>query len=364
MTPAKVSAQSPPCSTNASPRATAASRSRELVALAGEDQRRKLRSSAVTAASWPGSGQQLLSRLALVDVLLARSRPARGRHRRACAAAAAGLPRRVRPSSPTGWPPWPAARRSCCRAATAPRPSLAPPPPRSGPSCRRCSRWPSCSPTARACPWSRSAGWPGSSPSRGRWPPSCGTASSCPPTAATRSTALTSLRRPGRLTLPGCCAPTTARRSTLNLCRAFTTGGYADLHQAHAWNQDFVADSPAGQRYERLAGEIDRALGFMRACGADPQELRTGRAVLQSRGAAARLRARAGQDRLADRPDLRHLGALPVGRRANPGAGRGPRGVRAVHRQPDRREARARHHPGRAAGPGRDAPTRTASQAG
>jgi 3-deoxy-7-phosphoheptulonate synthase len=62
---------------------------------------------------------------------------------------------------------------------------------------------------------------------------------------------------------------------TLNLCRAFTTGGYAGLHQVHAWNQDFVADSPAGQRYERLAGEIDRALSFMRACGAEPQELRT-----------------------------------------------------------------------------------------
>jgi 3-deoxy-7-phosphoheptulonate synthase len=62
---------------------------------------------------------------------------------------------------------------------------------------------------------------------------------------------------------------------TLNLCRAFTTGGYADLHQVHAWNQDFVADSPAGQRYERLAREIDRALSFMRACGADPQELRS-----------------------------------------------------------------------------------------
>src|SRR5579859_3818011 len=62
---------------------------------------------------------------------------------------------------------------------------------------------------------------------------------------------------------------------TLNLCRAFTTGGYADLHQVHTWNQDFVADSPAGRRYERLAGEIDRAIGFMRACGADPAELRT-----------------------------------------------------------------------------------------
>jgi 3-deoxy-7-phosphoheptulonate synthase len=62
---------------------------------------------------------------------------------------------------------------------------------------------------------------------------------------------------------------------TLNLCRAFTTGGYADLHQVHAWNQDFVRQSPSGQRYERLAGEIDRALSFMRACSADPDELRT-----------------------------------------------------------------------------------------
>jgi len=62
---------------------------------------------------------------------------------------------------------------------------------------------------------------------------------------------------------------------TLNLCRAFTTGGYADLHQVHAWNQDFVRQSPSGQRYEGLAGEIDRALSFMRACGADPDELRT-----------------------------------------------------------------------------------------
>ncbi|GLW63435.1 phospho-2-dehydro-3-deoxyheptonate aldolase [Actinomadura rubrobrunea] len=60
---------------------------------------------------------------------------------------------------------------------------------------------------------------------------------------------------------------------TLNLCRAFTTGGYADLRQVHAWNQDFVAASPAGRRYERLAGEIDRALAFMKACGADPEEL-------------------------------------------------------------------------------------------
>jgi 3-deoxy-7-phosphoheptulonate synthase len=60
---------------------------------------------------------------------------------------------------------------------------------------------------------------------------------------------------------------------TLNLCRAFAGGGYADLHELHAWNQDFVAASPAGRRYERLAGEIDRALAFMKACGVDPEEL-------------------------------------------------------------------------------------------
>jgi 3-deoxy-7-phosphoheptulonate synthase len=60
--------------------------------------------------------------------------------------------------------------------------------------------------------------------------------------------------------------------STLNLVRAFVTGGYADLRQVHTWNTDFVRSSPVGRRYERLAGEIDRALEFMKAIGADPDE--------------------------------------------------------------------------------------------
>ncbi|HEY1915561.1 MAG TPA: 3-deoxy-7-phosphoheptulonate synthase class II [Streptosporangiaceae bacterium] len=63
--------------------------------------------------------------------------------------------------------------------------------------------------------------------------------------------------------------------ATLNLCRAFTQGGYADLRRAHAWNTDFVAGSPAGRRYEALAAEIDRALTFMHATGADPAEFQT-----------------------------------------------------------------------------------------
>ncbi len=57
--------------------------------------------------------------------------------------------------------------------------------------------------------------------------------------------------------------------STLNLLRAFTKGGYADLNQVHTWNQEFVASSSEGRRYERVADEIDRALRFMKACGVD-----------------------------------------------------------------------------------------------
>jgi 3-deoxy-7-phosphoheptulonate synthase len=57
--------------------------------------------------------------------------------------------------------------------------------------------------------------------------------------------------------------------STLNLLRAFTKGGFADLSSVHRWNLDFLETSPEGRRYERLAGEIDRALRFMAACGVD-----------------------------------------------------------------------------------------------
>ncbi len=56
---------------------------------------------------------------------------------------------------------------------------------------------------------------------------------------------------------------------TLNLLRAFTKGGYADLTQVHLWNQEFVSSSPEGRQYERLADEIERALQFMAACGID-----------------------------------------------------------------------------------------------
>ncbi|MDH3754004.1 MAG: 3-deoxy-7-phosphoheptulonate synthase class II [Acidimicrobiia bacterium] len=55
--------------------------------------------------------------------------------------------------------------------------------------------------------------------------------------------------------------------STLNLLRAFTKGGFADLRRVHAWNQEYVASSNEGQRYEKLAEGIDAALRFIEAAG-------------------------------------------------------------------------------------------------
>jgi len=57
--------------------------------------------------------------------------------------------------------------------------------------------------------------------------------------------------------------------ATLNLLRAFAQGGYADLHRVHSWNQDFVADSPQGERYRALADRLTETLDFMAACGLD-----------------------------------------------------------------------------------------------
>ncbi|MGN6221069.1 MAG: class II 3-deoxy-7-phosphoheptulonate synthase [Microbacterium sp.] len=61
--------------------------------------------------------------------------------------------------------------------------------------------------------------------------------------------------------------------STINLIRAFTQGGFADLREVHSWNKGF-AQNPANQQYERLATEIDRAIKFMEAAGADFDELK------------------------------------------------------------------------------------------
>lgn len=61
--------------------------------------------------------------------------------------------------------------------------------------------------------------------------------------------------------------------STINLVRAFTQGGFADLREVHSWNRGF-ARNPANARYELLARDIDRAIRFMEAAGADFDELK------------------------------------------------------------------------------------------
>ncbi|HEU4423525.1 MAG TPA: 3-deoxy-7-phosphoheptulonate synthase class II [Pilimelia sp.] len=64
--------------------------------------------------------------------------------------------------------------------------------------------------------------------------------------------------------------------SAMNMLRAYLSGGLADLHAVHDWNKGFVKNSPAGERYEAIAREIDRALAFIQACGmTDDQALRT-----------------------------------------------------------------------------------------
>src|ERR671924_237695 len=173
------------------------------------------------------------------------------------------------PSSPTGptrprstgpWPSWPGSRRwcsparhapsrppsarwrpataSCCRPATAPSPSTPSRPTPSATSSRSSSRWPCCSPTGPACRWDM----------------------------VNDLAPLLEARRPDPARMLRAYHQSSA---TLNLLRAFTKGGFADLNQVHTWNQEFVAASPAGQRYEAVAVGIDRALRFMAACGID-----------------------------------------------------------------------------------------------
>ena len=146
--------------------------------------------------------------------------------------------------------------------------------------------------------------------------------------------------------------------STLNLLRAYTKGGFADLSRVHAWNQEFVATSREGQRYEALAEEIERALRFMRACGIDLEathqlhqvDLYTSHEALILGYEEALTRRR-----LDHRRVVRLLGAHALDRRAHAPDRRRPHGVPARRRQPARREARADRHHGRGARAVRDA---------
>ena len=62
--------------------------------------------------------------------------------------------------------------------------------------------------------------------------------------------------------------------ATLNLVRAFTQGGFADLRRVHEWNKGFISNSTWGQKYEAMAKEIGRALDFMASTGVDPEQFK------------------------------------------------------------------------------------------
>ena len=116
--------------------------------------------------------------------------------------------------------------------------------------------------------------------------------------------------------------------ATLNLLRAFTNGGFADLSRVHAWNQEFVASSNEGHRYE-AHGRRDRPGPAVhegvrrRHRGRAPPAQR--RLLDQPRGPHPRLRGGAHPPGLADRRLVRLLGPHAVGRRAHPPARRRPR---------------------------------------
>ena len=152
--------------------------------------------------------------------------------------------------------------------------------------------------------------------------------------------------------------------ATLNLVRAFVTGGYADLRQVHTWNTDFVRESPVGQRYEAMAGEIERALTFMQAIGADPDEFH--RVDFHSSHEALVLEYEHAMTRIDSRTAVavRRVGPLRVDRRAHPPARRRARGAAAPHPQPDRREARPDDHARRRARAGRAAQPGQRARAG
>ena len=139
--------------------------------------------------------------------------------------------------------------------------------------------------------------------------------------------------------------------ATLNLLRAFATGGYANLENAHRWMLGFVKDCPQSSRYRELAERITETLDFMRAIGIDPEthpEMRIDRFLHQPRGAAARLRAGDDPRRFDVGRLVRHLGPHALDRRPHAPAGPRPCRVHARHQEPDRPEMRPVAHAGRA----------------
>ena len=240
---------------------------------------------------------------------------------RAGRAAAPRVRGRVRPAQSGIWPRSRGARRSSCRAATAPRRSPAPPPTTCATSSRRCCRWRSCSPTRRSVPVvkiGRMAGQFAKPRSKAievrdgvELPAYRGDMVN-----GFDFTAGVPQPRPG------------AAAAGLPLLR----GDAEPLPRLHQGRLRRPAPGPRlepglrgesarpARRYERLAGEIDRALAFMRACGADPEEFH--RVEFYSRHEALLLDYERALTRIdsPERPAVRRVGAHSCGSASAPGS--------------------------------------------
>ena len=155
--------------------------------------------------------------------------------------------------------------------------------------------------------------------------------------------------------------------ATLNLLRAFATGGYANLENAHRWMLGFVNDSPQSERYQEVADRITETLGFMRAIGLDAEahpELRatdfyTSHEALLLGYEQAMTRLEFDVRRL-----LRDLGPHDLDRRPDAPARRRPRRILPRTQEPDRPQMRPVAEPGRAPAFDRSARSRSANPAG
>ena len=146
--------------------------------------------------------------------------------------------------------------------------------------------------------------------------------------------------------------------STLNLLRAFASGGYADLHEVHRWNLGFVERSPLADRYRDLAARIDETLSFMAACGMTSDTTRDLRETDFYVSHEALLLP---YEQALTRVDSHHrrlvrlLGAFPVDRRPHAPARRRACGIPARGEEPDRHEGRPDAGAGRPAAHARGA---------
>ena len=156
--------------------------------------------------------------------------------------------------------------------------------------------------------------------------------------------------RPTRRGCPipsGCCRPTLQSAATLNLLRAFSQGGYADITRIHSWTLDFTAGQPGYEQYHKLANRISEALEFVGAAGVSPETADTLHRVdfytsheallLEYEEALCRIDSTTGAAGGG-------LGAHDLDRRPHAAAGRGARRVRPRRAEPDRAEVRAVDH--------------------